>query len=281
MSRWKEIEKKIFFKHAGKIPDEELAKLINKPFSVVRNYRHYHKIPLKKKPIYTEEMLQYIRDNYRIMSNQELADNLMLQDPHLQISKHAIRGVMVDINCIRTKEEIRRVIERCIERGVFLAAAKKAAKKMTKHQPGVVFNYPYGNSNNLRQCIKVEDSDKPGEYKIILYEKYVWQQHHPNEKRSGVITRIDPNKPITIDNLYIKRYEGLNLKLAAKTLPDWFVVQTLTKKASKGAKEFWLNNPELLALQRMRLQQLQELKAIENAGKSENNTMAETPAKHD
>lgn len=118
----------------------------------------------------------------------------------------------------------------------------------------------------LREYIKV------GQGNFQFHETYLWKKYYGDLPSGHYVALIDPDKPITIDNLELRSTS--RIAEGAETLADWWVVGTMNQGSSPEAKAKLRAMPVLIEIQRLRLQLNRALKS--KHGKSTGNTPGET-----
>lgn len=261
--KWTDESEEIFWKHAGKIADKELAGMLNTCEKWIRRIRKQNNIPKFTVRKYTDEQIEYIKANYRNRSVREMIENLRIMYPDFVFTQSGIEDRMRRYGIIRTKEEVAAVLKRETEIGTYKAIGKKLSISQRIHQVGDVFW-----SNHYQNWMIVLPN-----YNWKFYKVYVWEQHHGKLEPSHFIRVKDPQKPITIDNIEkIKK----DCSSYAKELTDNWVVSTMMHNKDAAMRELYINNPILIEQQRLKLVAIRELKSLINE-----NRKLENPPKKD
>lgn len=253
---WTDEQLKIFHEFAGKISDPELAKLIGVDKQII--WRRRNKLGIKSIEYeYTNAQLAYLKANFRTVGNRALAlyiNTHMANDrPGQSVTEHMVRDKLMKMGCVRTAEELANLTRKMD----FADIRKKAWDTIGRKQIGDIFHA--GN----RMYIKVSETKKQ------LYHRWLWEQEREIPAHHYVAI-IDRSKPITIENLQLRRF-GDCLREEAQEMPDKWIVRMVARNQSKDLKNDLLRKPFLIETYR----QLFILKRLVNG---KNNQLAQPPS---
>ncbi len=242
-------------KFAGKVSDLVLANKLNvSSVKWIRKIRAEYNIPKWTNRKYTDEQIDYIKANYKQQSVGEMITALAKKYPDMTFTNKGIKDRMKRYGMIRTKDDHVAIIRREVTRDVAKERFAKIAQKIRKHAIGE----PYWSSYYKEWIIETTPR------KFQLYKTYVWEQHNGPLPGSHYIKLKDPNGPITIDNLELHKKDA---SLASKTLTDGWVISTMMHNKSPEHRLIYQEHPELIEQQRLKIQLIREIKAIENGSK--------------
>lgn len=259
--KWTDEKERILLEIAGKICDADIAAKVGiKDVKWIKRIRNEHKIPKFTNPKYTADQMGYVLANYKYKSISEIVSELTTLYPDTKFSVHGIKDRLWRNGHIRTPEESNAIRSREATLPGAAERFKRIADTCRKHYPGDVF----WSSFYKNWLIVTED------FKWKFYKVYIWEQHNPKLRLSHYIRLIDPDKPITIDNLEMVKkgptYGSINLT-------DNWVISTLMHNKDASHREWLLQNPIEIENQRLKIEVIREIKAIEN----ENRKLAQTP----
>lgn len=258
--KWNDESETIFHQHAGKIADHDLASMLNTDVKWIKRIREKFNIPKFTNRKYTDEQIEYIRQHYKTRSRREMIEELRRRYPDMTFTINGIEDRMRRYGMVRTKAESKAIRQREGQLGLCKERGKKAAEKLRIHDIGDIFW-----SNSYQQWMIVLPN-----YKWKFYKVYVWEQHNPKLLLSHYIRIKDPNKPIVIDNLEMVKKNGSN---ASTELSDNWIVSTMMHNKGAGYRQIYLNNPEIIEQQRLKIQAIRLIKALIN----ENRTLGAPP----
>lgn len=255
--KWTPESERIFLKFAGKVSDLVLANKLNiSDVKWIRKIRAEYNIPKWTNRKYTDEQIDYIKANYKQQSVSEMISVLAVRYPDMTFTVKGIKDRMRRYGMIRTKEEHVAIIRRDVTRDVAKARFAKISEKCSKYRIGEVFW-----SNYYKEWLIVVGS-QPRKYQY--YKIYVWEQFNSPVPKSHYIKLKDSNAPITIDNLEIHKRDA---SYACKELTDGWVISTMMHNKSPEHRIIYQQYPELIEQQRLKIQLIREIKAIENDSK--------------
>lgn len=204
MKRWTEEQKAIFLQHAGKLPDEEVARLLNRSLQDVKSRRGWLKITIERPHKFPKAWKEFVRSNFRTMTNKAMGERLRQQFPAIEITPNSIKSFMKNQNLKRTPEDFDYIRNTLVEAGAF----KKDDSR--KRQPGTVRYMLYHKRRRL--CIKLENG------KFKPYEIWLWEQSYGKPPRDMRVVIIDPFKPTVIENLELVTYSVHTKKVGEVTM---------------------------------------------------------------
>jgi uncharacterized protein YlbG (UPF0298 family) len=258
--KWTDEKERKLLEFAGKISDADVAAMVGANVKWIRRIRSEHNIPKHTNRKYTDEQMDYVLLNYKFKSITEIVSELRKLYPETRFSVHGIKDRLWRNGFIRTTDEANAIRSREAQLPGAAERFKRIAETCRKHQRGDVFWSSY-----YKEWIIVMDN-----YNLKFYKVYVWEQHNPKLQRSHYVKIIDPNKPITIDNLEMVKKSG---SFAAINLTDNWVISTMMHNKDESHREWLLQNPIEIDNQRLKIEVIREIKAIEN----ENRKLAQAP----
>lgn len=131
--------------------------------------------------------------------------------------------------------------------------------------PGWVYKWLH--EGVIREYVKLANGN------IILHETYLWCLHRGEVPPGYYVAKIDPEKPIEIDNLELRNTS--QYAKGATELPDWWVAGTINHGLSKEEKEKLLQDKDAIEIQRLRIELRRQIMSLH--GKSSGNTPGDTP----
>jgi len=186
----------IFDKYAGKIYDHELAAMLNCKVSEIRKRRRKYNIKGKGAIIYPEEVLLYVKDNFRKMANREMAIKLNEMGYSFMREKD-ISIIIYHHQLVRTEADRKFIRSQPYYKQIKLAAIYKAHETRSPKIGAIV----YGDWKKRKQwLIKLDQA------KYRPYAKYLWEQTHGHIPFGMRVDWIDENAPLTVDNLQLIKY---------------------------------------------------------------------------
>lgn len=248
---WTEEKEKLFHEKAGKVSDHVLAAMLGTDVKWMKRIRRSYNIPKWVNRKYTDEQIAYVQANYKSKSVSEMIRDLSKIYPDMTFTVKGIKDRMRRYGMIRTKEEHVAIVKR----EATLDRAKerfiRIGQSLRIHNPGDVFWV-----NCYKEWVIMLDNKK-----YQFYRTYVWEQHNGPLPKSHYLKLKDPNKPITIDNLEIHKKDA---GIGAKELTDNWVIHTMMHNKDASHREYLEANPVLIENQRLKIQAIRVIKAIEN-----------------
>ncbi len=261
---WTAIKENTLLEFAGKISDDDVAARVGiSSTKWISRIRREYNIPKYTNRKYTDEQIEYVLSMYKQKSITEIVSELTKLYPDAKFTIDGIKDRLWRYGHIRTLEEANAIRAREAKLPGATERFKRISETCRKHQLGDVYWSPF----YQEWMIVTED------YGRKFYKVYVWEQHNPKLQPSHYIKLIDPEKPITIDNLEAMKKNG---SLASINLTDNWVVSTMMHNKDESHREWLLQNPIEIDNQRLLIQVLREIKAIKNA----NRKLATPPKTH-
>lgn len=214
MKHWTDREKALFNEHINKLPDEQLAALIGRPVSEIQSRRGWLKIKKENKGKFPREFKEFVRNNFRTMTNKAMTAHLKSCFPELEITPNSIRALMNNCNLKRDPADFDYIHKELVKAGAF------SKPRPSCRQPGVIVYTWY--RDRKRWCIKLPN----GRYRP--YETWLWEQHYGKVNKSKRVVIIDPSKATTIDNLQLINSSPLHQEIGEVTI----------RKTAKGDREY-------------------------------------------
>lgn len=242
-TRFKENMVKVHYRTDKKY----LSKLLG--ISVTMIYRKAVEFELVESPHVTDEQLQMIKKLKCQFGNPELHKIMKGLFDDYKITAHTgITSLLRRHNIRRTAKELEIIEKRYVEMGVRRKAVLKIWDGRGRKPKGTVYK-----QKNGFVMIKI------GNKKRMSYMKYLWEKSNGPTPKGHFVHLIDPEKPITVDNL-----EAIpicqNVILHAVNLTDNYLAGKLAPGNPELAAIIKSDFPELIELKRMKIEAQRKFK---------------------
>lgn len=117
--RWTPEQKELFKQYAGKLPDEEVARLTGHTVLEVQYRRGSYRIPKPDPYKFPKAFRDYVRSNFRTMTNKDMSIALKEQFPTLDITENSVKSLMTNLHLHRTQEDFDYIREQLKSKGVW------------------------------------------------------------------------------------------------------------------------------------------------------------------
>jgi len=316
MTPWTRQEEEFLMAHFNKLSIKELAiKLGKYQVGIHARYKFIKKL--------TFPVIDFIASNYKVLPNKEIFEIVTQMFPDVKLELKHIGAVCEVYQYIRTPEDMSVIMNRLVETGVKRKALltghitrgtaqdgdirfklhsgrwqwvikqnglwRKYAKYLWRlHKKETPKNYraewidpqkpltidnlhlvknnvekfligdvtTWLHEGKRREIIKVGS----GEYRLLL--PYLWRQNYGEIPPGQWVAKIDPNKPTTIENLYLTHDKTIGE--GSKNLEDWYIIGLLTKGKDETFKEAIKNDPDRINIKRKLIEASRIIKSIEH-----------------
>jgi len=234
-----------------------LAKALGRRLTNTRT--RLYELGLKRMELeyWTDEMIQFLRANYKQTGDTELAEIFSAKWPKNKgWSKKHIEKKRRYLRLKRTNSEIKNIKQKHVASGVYIKGSAKswATKGVAKEGEIRYWNKKY-NKDRPVPYIKVDG-------RFVHYARYRYTQlHGPIPKGHNAIFLDDDPTNLNDSNLGLVSDADLgriNVEKASKGLSDNYVAGVLSHNQPKLREEF-KKHPEIIAIKRLQLQLNREI----------------------
>lgn len=147
---------------------------------------------------YSEEIVNFIRDRFRMMPDREIHELLSVQFPQYAHDPRMVRKIRDRFGLKRTNKDKEVIMKRLVKQGVKRQAVFKMHETKGHAKDGDIRFQFY--SNRVQWVIRING-------KYTQYAAYLWEQHYGEKLKSPYCAEwIDLEKPLTIENLRKRKY---------------------------------------------------------------------------